>query len=122
MSDRYPGFDAPALPRGRGAALRPLLDQRDGLGRIQRLVQGSEQITADAVQACLLGGLGVLLAPTSDGGAISVTVYDGQERYKSYAASPEEFAKLLEAVKDRGDASSVANTPTGRPRPAVKRT
>lgn len=122
MSDRYPGFEAPALTRGRGAVLRPLLDQRDGPGRIQRLVQGSESLTTDAVHACLLGGMGILLAPTSDGGAISVTVYDGQDRYKSYAASPEEFAKLLEAVRDRGDASSVAVTPTPRPRPAVKRT
>jgi len=122
MSDRYPGFDAPALPRGRGAVLRPLLDQRDGKRRVQSIVQGSEQLTAEAVHACILGGMGVLLAPTSDGGAISVTLYDGQDRYKSYAASPEEFANLLAAVRDRGDASSVAATPTARPKPAVKRT
>jgi len=89
---------------------------------LQSLLDGSGTLTTEAVHACLLAGMGLLIAPTSDAGAISVTLYDGQDRYKSYASTAEEFAVLLETVRDRGDARSATATPARSPKPAVKRT
>jgi hypothetical protein len=45
-------------------------------------------------------GLGVVIAPTRDGGAVSITILDGDSREKGYAADPDEFDALLGGLND----------------------
>lgn len=115
MSDRYPSAHSPAPTSGRGASLRPLLDRREPGGRIPAITEGATVSLGEAVLACLHGGLGVLFAPTSDAGAISVTLYDGGDRLKSYASNAVELEELLIAVRDRGDARSVSARAVSQP-------
>lgn len=52
----------------------------------------------DALLAAYRAGLGVLVSKTSDGGALSLTTYDGERRYRSYAANADEAESLWEAL------------------------
>lgn len=57
---------------------------------------GSVKVTANptlwkGVQAALTAGCLVMLAYTSDGGALCITVKDGDDRLRSYAASVAEM-------------------------------
>jgi len=92
---------------GRGAQFKSLVDRRDTGPRIAGILNDTSEQTSSAVHSAILGGLGVLLASTSDGGAISVTVYDGDERLRSYASSRDEWMGILEALRDTGDAKAV---------------
>lgn len=61
----------------------------------------NELLTAlgqDAILAAYCAGLGVLVSKTSDGGALSLTTYDGERRYRSYAANADEAESLWEAL------------------------
>lgn len=91
------GPNAPR-PDGRGASFRPLVDRRKKpkpqLSIRDGSWEGNALILSDAIDA----GLGVLLARTQDGGAISMTVYQGQSRYRSYASSEEELDELFTAL------------------------
>src|SRR6266511_261811 len=83
---------------GRGASFRPLLDKRPGRAGSADLDQIDPGVFLAACQAALRSGIGFLLAPTSDGGAISVTVYEGENRSRAYCASSEEFQRAIEAM------------------------
>src|SRR5688500_7237284 len=52
----------------------------------------------DAILDAYRSGLGVLVSKTSDGGALSLTTYDGDRRYRSYAANADEADSLWEAL------------------------
>lgn len=94
----------PSTPRvpGRGSNLRPLVDRRrTGTGAFTAASVGS-QVWLDAISSCMDAGIGLLISRTSDGGAISITVYEGTGRARSYASSTEELAEVLAAVRDRG--------------------
>lgn len=52
----------------------------------------------DAILEAYRSGLGVLVSKTSDGGALSLTTYDGERRYRSYAANADEAESLWEAL------------------------
>lgn len=93
--------------RGRGAQFKSLVDRQDSGPRLTSILSESSQETSAAIHAAVLGGLGVLIASTSDGGAISVTVYQGDERLRSYASNRDEWMGILEALRDAGDAASV---------------
>jgi transposase len=69
----------------------------------------------DALAIVCASGCAVLFSPTSDGGAISVTVYAGDERARDYASDAEEFAAVLLAVRDTAEAHAINHT-----HPAVK--
>jgi hypothetical protein len=85
---------------GRGRSFRPLLEHRQGPTRVATITQGTDTLFERAILSALVAGLGILLAPTSDGGAVSVTVYDGELRLRSYAGSQDEWNDALQAILD----------------------
>lgn len=85
---------------GRGSNFRSLFDRGRGTARAHDLVVGRESSIGTAVVSALRGGLAVLIGITSDGGAVSLTVYDGQERQRTYAANPEELEAALDALRN----------------------
>jgi hypothetical protein len=91
----------PGTPPSRAMAFKPLFDERTRPPRLAELLDGTDSMLGEAVRLALESGCGLLLSPTRDGGAISVTLYVGDDRFRGYAASPEEFATLLDRVADR---------------------
>jgi len=66
--------------------------------RFAGILAGNEKAIAEAACHMIQVGGGLGLSGTSDGGAVSVTVFYGRMSRKKYAASPETLAALLEAV------------------------
>lgn len=94
---------------------KPLRDKAPAEPRVGRILGIPAQDLMDALAIACLNGCAVLFSPTSDGGAISVTCYLGDERLRDYAASAEEFAEVLMAVRDASEARGINHT-----HPAVK--
>lgn len=88
---------------GRGANLRPLVDRTGSGNRVAGIVKVDSKLWVAAIECCLAAGLGLLFSSTSDGGAVSITLYDGNDRSRSYATSPEELADMLAIVRDRAE-------------------
>jgi hypothetical protein len=82
----------------RGGNFRPLV-RRSATRRIDDILQVEPGLLAECLLGALAGGRGVLLASTFDGGALSVTVYDGDDRLRTYCASAEEFTDALCALR-----------------------
>ena len=61
----------------------------------------------DALSVAVAAGCAVLISPTSDAGALSVTLYAGDQRHRAYASSAEEFHSILEALRDVSEAHMV---------------
>lgn len=51
-------------------------------------------------------GYGIVLGKTSDGGALSVTILDGNERYKDYPTSVEDFTAFADWCENSLDLPS----------------
>lgn len=51
-----------------------------------------------AMDAALNQGCAVMVARTRDGGAYSVTVLDGDDRYRAYAATQDELNSILDKI------------------------
>lgn len=83
---------------GRGGGFRQLVDRKSTRKAQLSVRDGSWTQNAQALGEAVDGGLGVLLARTQDGGAISMTVYQGQNRYRSYAATESELDELFQAL------------------------
>jgi hypothetical protein len=54
------------------------------------------EVIGDAASA----GIGVLVSPTRDLGAVSLTIYVGDERERAYASTSDELATFIEAIRD----------------------
>lgn len=121
MSERR--FTWPGSPGPRAIPFKPLINERNGQGRVDQLLDGADTVLGEAVRLALGAGVGVLLSPTRDGGALSVTLYVGDDRYRGYAASPEEFTALLDRVANTGRATRQADSKdaAGSPLKAQKR-
>lgn len=91
---------------GRGSRLRPLVDRRGGRPGMDWVKDVDSQLWMAAIIGCLDAGVGVLLSRTSDGGAVSITIYEGDERSRSYAVTADELTELLAAVRDRASSHS----------------
>ena len=65
----------------------------------QIIPEGSTRL-GDAIRFAVGAGLGVVIAPTRDGGALSITILDGDSREKGYASDPDEFDALLGGLND----------------------
>src|SRR4029450_95270 len=63
--------------------------------RTDAITAGHDKAWLDALRACLRCGIGVLISSTSDRGAISVTIFVGNQRQRSYASDNDEFDDLL---------------------------
>lgn len=83
---------------GRGSSFRPLVDRRPGPSRVEGILGEHLLALSEAIGVLLVSGRGILLAPTSDGGALSVIVYDGTQRRRSYCSNPEEFEAAIDAL------------------------
>jgi hypothetical protein len=84
------------------------LDPESG-GRINEITSGLAALLGDTLCDCLAAGIGVLLSPTSDGGAVSCTVYEGDDRDKSYQGHASEFEAYLRALQDHARARLVGD-------------
>lgn len=58
------------------------------------------QLLAEALNVALDSGVLVSLGRTSDGGAIGCYVTDGDQRYKSWAATAEELELVFSQLRD----------------------
>ena len=101
---------------GRGGAFRPLVDKPVNGSRLTQALDGNGTLVYEAIGDALVAGYGVLIAPTSDGGAISVTVYDGDERFRTYATNHDEFRDALTALKDKAARYLVGTKPATLPK------
>lgn len=85
---------------GKGGAFRPLVARKPRTGLS---LSDSGDVGWEAVCAAVDVGIGVLLSSTSDGGAISLTLYAGDERYRTYCGNPEELADAFRAIQVQVD-------------------
>lgn len=105
MSERRLPWSPQARPGT--TEFKPLLNARSGPPRLIQLLDGADSVLGEAIRLALESGAGVLLSPTRDGGALSVTLYVGDDRLRGYAASPEEFTALLDRVADVGRSANL---------------
>lgn len=111
MSDRLELRNPYAPTQARGSSFRPLVDRRGSKGGLALKSAGDGGW--DALCAAIDGGIGVLLATTSDGGALSLTVYVGDQRYRTYCANADELADAwtaLQALADQHQGSAAIQT------------
>ena len=106
------GWPMGERPRGRGGNFRQLRQSREDVNRVGEITSIPDSEFLAAVSLALTCSCGVLLSPTSDGGAVSVIVYDGDERYRTYCSTREEFQSALEALRDLAEAKMMGSTPT----------
>lgn len=102
--------DPPGYSRGRGSNFKQLGNAREAEQRVPQIVGISADEFMGALALALTQGCGILLSPTGDGGAVSVLVYDGDERYRTYASTREEFESAISAVRDHAEAKMVGST------------
>lgn len=105
--------DPPRMASARGASLRPLRDTRDRSGRVVGLLKDREADLGACLCHVLSAGCALLVGATADLGALSVTLYDGDQRWREYASTPEELAEVLLAIQDHIDARMVGASPHG---------
>lgn len=93
-----PFYTPPSGLPGKGQNFRQLVDRKTSRKPSLSIRDGDWQRNAQLLADSVDRGLGVLLARTQDGGAISMTVYQGQNRYRSYASNDAELDELFEAL------------------------
>lgn len=103
------------MARASGASLRPLRDRGERTGRVVGLLNDREARLGSCLCHVVGAGCALLVGATSDLGALSVTLYDGDQRWREYAATPEEFEEVLLAVEDHVDARMVGATSNRTP-------
>lgn len=65
------------------------------------MLEGRATAVGEVVERALVSSRGILFTATRDGGAIGVHLYEGENRASDFAASPEDFDGLLEALHER---------------------
>lgn len=97
-----------------GARFKKLGSRGNASPRIPKILEGIEDEFVQTLALALTQGCGLLLSPTSDGGAVSVILYDGDDRFRSYASTSEEFNDAWNAIRDHVEAKMVGSTPTAK--------
>jgi hypothetical protein len=105
-------FGTPDYRPGRGGNFKQLGNRRDASPKTAQILGIPAQDLMDALAVAFASGCAVLMSPTSDGGAVSVTLYAGDQRHRAYATSAEEFAETLLAVRDVSEAHMVGGPST----------
>lgn len=117
----YP-FPNPYPPKpGLRGGMRKLLDRRDARGRARELASSHASVLGELASCVLGSGNAILFGITSDGGALSLTIYYGDERFREYLSSPEELQLFAEALADMVNDSGPTQSPTPNPKPIGKR-
>lgn len=94
----------PKYPNPRARGMKSLGGSSEKPPRVNSISALSPESWSRHLTAILCSGCGLLLSPTSDLGAISVTLYHGDDRSKGYASSKEELEDLLEEASDTSQA------------------
>jgi len=111
----------PEYPRSGARGVKPLRNRDAAAPKSGELLTGDGTLFMETLAVVLVSGGGLLMSTTQDGGALSVTLYLGDERFRSYATDREELDALLEAVRDHAEAfmlerrASTHQTRTKRP-------
>lgn len=93
--------------RGRGGSLRPLVDRRRSEAPRCSLSTGDRTHLWNAIGTAVDAGLAVLLARTGDGGAVSLTLYEGDDRSRTYCSNDEELEAASAAILDASQATLI---------------
>lgn len=94
----------PEYPRSGARGVKPLRNREEAAPKTGELLSGDNSLFMDTLAVVLVSGGGLLCSTTQDGGALSMTLYLGDQRYRSYAADQEELTELLNAVRDLSEA------------------
>jgi hypothetical protein len=105
-------------PSGR-RRFKQLRDKADTTPRVGQIVGIPADQIALAVGRIVCSGCAVLFSPTSDGGAISITVYYGEERSRDYSTTAAEFAEALVLAGDLAESHAYSG-PINGVKPAVR--
>jgi hypothetical protein len=99
-------------PSGR-RRFKPLRDRADTTPRVGQILNVESEELVQALGVILCSGCALLLSPTTDGGALSITIYYGDERSRDYATSAEEFRQSLSLARDVAEAHVLQSTSLG---------
>ena len=79
-------------------------------GRRKRGAIAWGDLDTDSIGRCVSrlcdAGYGIVLGKTSDGGALSITILDGNERYKDYPTSVTDFENFVDWCENTFDLPS----------------
>jgi hypothetical protein len=107
---------------GRGGQFKPLVQTGKVRSLFSLVAGGDGPLWLEAIATALDGGAALLFSPTSDGGAFSVTLLDGDERSRSYCATGDEINACLQAVLSHFEpASASSGVPARTSNPRSKR-
>jgi hypothetical protein len=100
-------FGTPEYRPGKNGSFKPLGKQRGDTPRVGKILGIEPQVLMDALAVACAAGCAVMFSPTSDGGALGVIVYAGEQRHRGWASDAEEFGALLSDVRDVSEAHMV---------------
>jgi hypothetical protein len=103
-------------PAGR-RRFKPLRDRADTTPRVGRILDVEPQLLAVAIGTVLCSGCALLISPTQDGGALSLTLYLGDDRRRDYVSNAEEFQEALRLVGDLAQAYAYPALPKAQKTP-----
>lgn len=89
---------------GRVKQLGPSANVKPAIGQILGI---PPQELMDAMSVICAAGCALLISPTSDGGALSVTLYAADQRHRCYVTSSNAFSEALIAARDVAEAHMV---------------
>ena len=89
-----------AVAAGKIRPLHRVLSSAVESNRVDELTKGRETRLGEIVCNLIGASLGIIIAPTRDGGAISFTVLDGPDRDKGYAGDGAQLDTIIEALDD----------------------
>lgn len=96
--------------RGSGSNFKPLVRRVDDTPRIASIATMDPKVFMEAVVLAWTQGLGLLISPTRDGGALSIIIYTGDDPLKSFANDAQSFEDAILAVRDEAEARMVGGT------------
>lgn len=100
---------------GRGSSLKPLVRANRQRSLSAVVADSDPALWLEAISLALDAGYALLLSPTSDGGAFSITLLAGDDRFRSYCATGAEVTGCLDAVRSYCAPSKPdADTPPAR--------
>ena len=87
--------------RGRGGALQTTSNVfgRERRGEVNPKMEGVN-LGADTVDRLHAHGYALVIGRTRDGGAVSITLLDGDERHRTYCATQEELNEAFDTLRE----------------------
>lgn len=118
MSNRsWGGPDYPVPPKSK--AFKPLGIKRGDSPRVGQILGIEPSVLMDTLAVACAAGCAVMFSPTSDGGALGVIIYAGDQRHRGWASDAEAFGALLSDARDVCEAHMIGG-PAGKVNGALK--